>query len=93
MPSNSLIVKKESFFKKIVNFFKNIIKSEKFDYFKCFEEYDYSQDIDYTKEKKRLFGVYNDIKNNNKSIENLNSIDLIVISKMLKEELDIKKKM
>ena len=55
----------------------------------CVEEYDYIPDIDPEEEKKRIFELYDDIRNGRRSIEDLGAVDLIIISALLRKERDV----
>lgn len=55
-----------------------------------FIEYKFKQDLDYNKEKEKIFDVYNDIKNGKTDIDELDNMTLIEINQMLKAEMDFK---
>ncbi len=55
-------------------------------------EYHYESDIDSEAEKIRVKKLYEDVKNEMVNIESLSGIDLLLVEKLLRAELDITKR-
>lgn len=94
----NLIIKKNTIFNKIINFFKNIFKIKEdnvedknnININNNFIGHEFKHDLDYQEEKKKVLDIYNKIKEGKINIEELDAITLIQVNQMAKAEINLK---
>lgn len=88
----SLKVKSDSIFQKIINCFRNIFKKRNKEIDIDIEEINYEENFEETIEsndKNEFFKLYQDVKDGNKKLDDLDPFDLVRVNLMLTQEADI----